>query len=131
MTFMSDRIHELLHRNLQEVFGEGNGARRRAAIAELYAEDCVLEAPPGIFVGAGALDKFVPICSIEASTKIIAALKLIEAQRVARISPRRIPVARPNKTGRDPALTLRAYCHATEVDDANAATLIASIFQSL
>jgi len=24
---MSDRIHELLHRNLQEVFGEGDAAR--------------------------------------------------------------------------------------------------------
>jgi hypothetical protein len=26
---MSDRIHELLNRNLQEVFGEGDAARRR------------------------------------------------------------------------------------------------------
>jgi hypothetical protein len=26
---MNDRIHELLHRNLQEVFGEGDAARRR------------------------------------------------------------------------------------------------------
>jgi hypothetical protein len=52
MTFMSDRIHELLHRNLQEVFGEGNAARRRAAIAELCAEDCVLEAPPGAYSSA-------------------------------------------------------------------------------
>lgn len=42
---MNDRIHELLHRNLQEVFGEGDAARRRAAIEELYTEDCVLEAP--------------------------------------------------------------------------------------
>jgi hypothetical protein len=32
---MSDRIHELLHRNLQEVFGEGDAARRRAPIDEL------------------------------------------------------------------------------------------------
>jgi SnoaL-like domain len=55
---MSDRIRELLHRNLQEVFGEGNAARRRAAIEELYAEDCVVYAPPGIFVGPEALDKF-------------------------------------------------------------------------
>ena len=39
---MNDRIHELLHRNLQEVFGEGDAARRRAAIDELYIEDCVL-----------------------------------------------------------------------------------------
>ena len=36
---MNDRIHELLHRNLQEVFGEGDAVRRRAAIEELYTED--------------------------------------------------------------------------------------------
>jgi hypothetical protein len=55
---MSDRIHELLNRNLQEVFGEGDAARRRAAIEELYSDDCVLDAPPGVFVGHDALDKF-------------------------------------------------------------------------
>ena len=55
---MSERIHELLHRNLQEVFGEGNPARRRAAIQELYTDDCVLYVPPGVFVGHDALDKF-------------------------------------------------------------------------
>ena len=33
---MNRRIHQLLHRNLQEVFGEGDAARRRAAIDELY-----------------------------------------------------------------------------------------------
>jgi hypothetical protein len=55
---MSNRIHELLHRNLQEVFGEGDVARRRAAIEELYTDDCVLYAPPGVFVGHNALDKF-------------------------------------------------------------------------
>lgn len=55
---MDDRIHELLQRNLQEVFGEGDPTRRRAAIAELYTEDCVLYAPPGMFVGRAALDKF-------------------------------------------------------------------------
>jgi SnoaL-like domain len=55
---MSGRIHELLNRNLQQVFGEGDAARRRAAIEELYTEDCILEAPPGVFVGRDALDKF-------------------------------------------------------------------------
>ena len=45
---MPDRIYEPLHRNLQEVFGEGDAARRRAAIAELYTEDCVLDAPTGV-----------------------------------------------------------------------------------
>jgi hypothetical protein len=55
---MCDRIEQLLLRNLREVFGEGDAARRRAAIEELYTEDCVLYVPPGIFAGAAALDKF-------------------------------------------------------------------------
>ena len=55
---MSDKIHELLIRNLQEVFGEGDADRRRAAIEELYTDDCILDAPPGVFVGRDALDKF-------------------------------------------------------------------------
>ena len=55
---MSDKIHELLNRNLQEVFGEGDAARRRAAIEELYTDDCVLYVPPGVFFGHDALHKF-------------------------------------------------------------------------
>jgi len=55
---MSGRIHELLNRNLQEVFGEGDSARRRAAIEDLYTDDCVLDAPAGVFVGHDALDRF-------------------------------------------------------------------------
>jgi hypothetical protein len=55
---MSKRIHELLSRNLQEVFGEGDAARRRAAIEELYTDDCVLYVPPGVLVGHDALEKF-------------------------------------------------------------------------
>jgi hypothetical protein len=54
----ASRIETLLNRNLQEVFGEGDPARRRVAIQQLYTEDCVLYAPPGIFVGHNALDKF-------------------------------------------------------------------------
>lgn len=54
---MSDRIRELLNRNLQEVFGEGDAGRRQA-IAELYTDDCIVDAPPGVFVGHDALDKF-------------------------------------------------------------------------
>lgn len=54
----AERMHELLHRNLQEVFGEGDPARRRAAIDELYAEDCTLYAPPGVIEGRAAIDKF-------------------------------------------------------------------------
>jgi SnoaL-like domain len=55
---ISNRIHELLSRNLQEVFGEGDTARRRAAIEDLYTDDCVLYVPPGVYVGRDALDKF-------------------------------------------------------------------------
>jgi SnoaL-like domain len=55
---MPDRIHELLIRNLQEVFGEGDAGRRHAAVEELYTDDCVLYVPPGVFVGHDALDKF-------------------------------------------------------------------------
>jgi hypothetical protein len=51
-------IETLLNRNLPEVFGEGDPARRRSSIQELYTEDCVLYAPPGTFVGHDALDKF-------------------------------------------------------------------------
>jgi hypothetical protein len=55
---MSERIIELLHRNLQEVFGEGDAARRRAAIDQFYTDDCVLYVQPGVFAGRDALDKF-------------------------------------------------------------------------
>jgi hypothetical protein len=51
-------IKTLLARNLPEVFGEGDPARRRAAIRQLYTEDCLLYVPPGILVGHDALDKF-------------------------------------------------------------------------
>jgi hypothetical protein len=54
----TERILELLYRNLQEVFGEGDAVRRRAAIEEFYTDDCVLHVPDGVLVGHDALDKF-------------------------------------------------------------------------
>jgi hypothetical protein len=42
---MSYKISTLLTRNLQEVFGENDPARRRAAIDELYTEDGVFYDP--------------------------------------------------------------------------------------
>jgi SnoaL-like protein len=53
-----ERILELLPRNLQEVFGEGDAARRRTAIEDFYTEDCVLHVPDGTVVGHAALDRF-------------------------------------------------------------------------
>ena len=54
---MSDIIATLLLRNLREVFGEGDPTRRRAAIEDLYAEDCVVLLPLGRYVGHQALDQ--------------------------------------------------------------------------
>jgi hypothetical protein len=54
---MSDIIETLLLRNLQKVFGEGDPAYRRAAIAELYAEDCAVLLPIGRNVGHDALNQ--------------------------------------------------------------------------
>ena len=55
---MTERTTELLDRNLQEVFGEGDAARRRAAIEEFYIDDCVVHVQDGVFVGHDAVDKF-------------------------------------------------------------------------
>jgi hypothetical protein len=55
---VDNRIVELLQRNLQEVFGEGDAGRRRAAIKDFYTDDCVLYAPTGVVIGHDALDKF-------------------------------------------------------------------------
>src|SRR5260370_30633945 len=42
---MSFRISTLLTRNLHDVFGENDPARRRAAIDEIFTEDCVFYEP--------------------------------------------------------------------------------------
>ena len=57
----TERIIELLQHNLQEVFGEGDAARRRAAIEEFYTDDCVLYVPTGVVVGHQALDGPAPM----------------------------------------------------------------------
>src|ERR1700748_395362 len=44
---MSDSISTLMLRNLSEVFGENDPARRRAAADEIFHEDCVFYDPDG------------------------------------------------------------------------------------
>ena len=39
---MTNQVINVIHRNLQEVFGEGDAELRRAAIEQLYTDDCVL-----------------------------------------------------------------------------------------
>ena len=49
----------LMRANLERVFGERDGARRRAAIAELYAPDAVLYEPDAVAAGVAAIDEAV------------------------------------------------------------------------
>jgi len=58
---MTERIHELLLRNLQEVFGEGDATKGRSAINELYTDDCVLLY---VFYPPGPLDALPKISAL-------------------------------------------------------------------
>jgi hypothetical protein len=54
---MSYSISTLLTRNLRDVFGENDPARRRAAIDEIFTEDCVFYDPSkGVYCGRDAID---------------------------------------------------------------------------
>ena len=55
---MSYSISTLLTRNLHEVFGENDPARRRAAIDEIFTEDCVFYDPSkGVYPGRDEIDR--------------------------------------------------------------------------
>ena len=50
-------IASLLIRNLDDVFGENDPARRRAAIDEIFTEDCVFYEPRGAYRGRDEIDR--------------------------------------------------------------------------
>ena len=51
-------ISTLLTRNLHDVFGENDPARRRAAIDEVFTEDCVFYDPKGgVYRGRDEIDR--------------------------------------------------------------------------
>jgi hypothetical protein len=55
---MSYSISTLLTRNLHDVFGESDPARRRAAIDEIFTEDCVFYDPSkGVYRGRDEIDR--------------------------------------------------------------------------
>ena len=54
---MPHSIATLLKRNLQKVFGEGDPARRRAAIDDLFTEDCAFYEPRGVYRGRDEIDR--------------------------------------------------------------------------
>jgi SnoaL-like domain len=50
-------ISTLLIRNLTDVFGENDSARRRVAINEIFTEDCVFYEPGGVHRGRDEIDR--------------------------------------------------------------------------
>lgn len=54
-------ISTLLTRNLQDVFGENDATRRRAAIDEIFTEDCVFYEPNGVHRGRDAIDRIAGV----------------------------------------------------------------------
>ena len=55
---MSHSISTLLTRNLHDVFGENDPARRRATIDEIFTEDCVFYDPSrGVYRGRNEIDR--------------------------------------------------------------------------
>lgn len=58
---MSHTISALLLRNLHDVFGENDPARRRAAIDEIFHEDAVFYEPNGAYHGRDEIDRIAGV----------------------------------------------------------------------
>ena len=59
---MSYSISTLLTRNLQDVFGEDDPARRRSAINEIFTEDCVFYDPSkDVYRGRDEIDRIAGV----------------------------------------------------------------------
>jgi hypothetical protein len=58
---MSNSISTLLTRNLHDVFGENDPERRRAAIDEIFTEDCVFYEPRGVYRGRDEIDRIAGV----------------------------------------------------------------------
>lgn len=58
---MPHSISELLLRNLEDVFGESDPVRRRAAIDELFHEDAVFHEPKGEYRGRDEIHRIAGV----------------------------------------------------------------------
>ncbi len=54
-------ISTLLIRNLEDVFGENDPGRRRAAIDEIFTEDCVFYEPGGTYHGRDEIHRIAGV----------------------------------------------------------------------
>ena len=54
-------ISTLLIRNLEDVFGENDPVRRRAAIDEIFTEDCVFYEPRGTYRGRDEIHRIAGV----------------------------------------------------------------------
>ena len=54
-------ISTLLVRNLEDVFGENDPVRRRAAIDEIFTEDCVFYEPRGSYRGRDEIHRIAGV----------------------------------------------------------------------
>jgi hypothetical protein len=54
-------IPTLLIRNLDDVFGENDPVRRRAAIDEIFTDDCVFYEPRGAYHGRDEIDRIAGV----------------------------------------------------------------------
>ena len=58
---MSDSVENLLVRNLYEVFGERDAARRKAAIETIFDRDAVFLDPQGLHAGHRGVEEAVAV----------------------------------------------------------------------
>jgi hypothetical protein len=58
---MSHTVSTLLLRNLHEVFGENDPARRRATVKEIYHDDAVFYDPNGVYRGRDEIDRIAGV----------------------------------------------------------------------
>jgi hypothetical protein len=58
---MSTTVSTLLLRNLDDVFGEIDPVRRRAAIDEIFHEDAVFHEPNGVYRGRDEIDRIAGV----------------------------------------------------------------------
>jgi hypothetical protein len=85
-------ISTLMIRNLRDVFGEDDPARRRAAINEIFTEDCVFYEPTNAF--AGGVTRVVGVhCGRDEIDRVAAAIKATHPDF------RYQPIAEPEELG--------------------------------